>query len=117
MFATVINVVFAIAAALGTVALGLAFRELGVMKPNLPYMWSLVINKWFIVAVTLGFGSVFLRYAILRVQGVAQSAYFLQTSLIAVYLLAHFVLGEQFTPKAWVGVAMILVGSSLMGVR
>jgi len=117
MFVTFINVAFAIAAAVGTVALGLAFRDLGAFKVSLPYVVTLMLNKWFILAVSLGFGSMFLRYAILKAQGLAQSSYYLQTSLIAVYVLAYFVLGEQFTPRAGVGAVMILVGAFLIGMR
>jgi drug/metabolite transporter (DMT)-like permease len=117
MLAIIINVVFAVAAAIGTVALGLAFRELGSLKMTGPYMLSLATNKWFIVSVVLGFGSIFLRFAILKVQGVAQSSYYLQTSLIAVYALAYFVLGEQFSVKAGVGAVLILAGAFLIGVH
>jgi drug/metabolite transporter (DMT)-like permease len=117
MFPIIINIIFAVAAAIGTVALGLAFRDLGAMKFSLPFFWSLITNKWFIISVVLGFGSVFLRFAILKAQGVAQSSYYLQTSLIAVYILAYFVLGEQFTLKAGIGAILILGGAFLIGVR
>ena len=117
MLPIVINIVFAITAAVGTISLGLAFRELNAFKWSMPYLWSLTTNKWFLLALALGFGSVFLRYAILRVQGVAQSSYYLQTSLIAVYVLAVLVLGEQFTPRAGVGAILILVGAFLIGVH
>ena len=116
MFVIVINIVFVIAAAIGTVALGLAFRELGAFKLSIPYFCSLATNKWFVLALLLGFGSVFLRYAILKVQGVAQSSYYLQTSLIAVLLLSHFVLGEQFSIRAGVGIILVLIGSFFIGI-
>lgn len=117
MFLVLINIIFAIVAAAGTISLGLAFREMGTFRFTAPYFFSLVINKWFISATLLGFGSIFLRYAILKAQGVAQSSYYLQTSLIAVYLLAYFVLGEQFTIKAGIGSVLILAGATLIGVR
>jgi drug/metabolite transporter (DMT)-like permease len=117
MYAIIINVLFAFAAAIGTVALGLAFREIGVLKVSMPYLWALVSNKWFLLSIVLGLGSVFLRYAILKTQGVAQSSYYLQTSLIAVYALSYFVLGEQFSVKAGIGAFLILGGAFLIGVR
>jgi drug/metabolite transporter (DMT)-like permease len=117
MFVIVINIVFAIVAAIGTIALGLAFRELGAFKMSMPYFWSLVTNKWFLLSLVLGLSSIFLRYAILKMQGVAQSSYYLQTSLIAVYALAYLVLGEQFTIKAGIGAFFILVGAFLIGVK
>lgn len=117
MFAIVINIVFGIVAAFGTISLGLAFRDLGAFKLSIPYIWSLIINKWFLVAIILGFGSIFLRFAILKSQGVSQSSFFLQTSLIAVYVLAYFILGEQFTFKAWIGAILILIGAFLIGMK
>jgi drug/metabolite transporter (DMT)-like permease len=117
MLAIVINLVFAIAAAVGTVSLGLAFRQLGSLKLSPHYFVSLATNRWFFLAVVLGFGSVFLRYAILKIQGVAQSSFYLQTSLVAVAALAYFVLGEQFTLKTAAGAALIMVGAFLIGVH
>lgn len=116
MFVVVINVAFAVLAAVGTVSLGLAFRQRGTLEMSAPYLWSLVTNKWFLLALLLGFSSLFLRYAILKVQGLAQSSYYLQTSLIAVYILAYFVLGEQFTLKMGIGAVLILAGVTLIGI-
>jgi drug/metabolite transporter (DMT)-like permease len=116
MFAIVINVAFAVIAAVGTVSLGLAFRQRGALELSWPYLWSLLTNKWFIFALVLGFSSLFFRYAILKVQGLAQSSYYLQTSLIAVYILAYFVLGEQFTLKMGIGAILILAGVTLIGI-
>ena len=53
----------------------------------------------------------------MKVQGVAQSSYYLQTSLIAVYVLAYFVLGERFTLKAGIGAILILFGAFLVGAK
>jgi len=117
MYGIIINLIFSVAAAVGTVALGLAFKEFGAFKFSIPYLWSLATNKWFILALVFGFGSVFLRYAILKVQGVAQSSYYLQTSLIAVLLLSHFVLGEQFGIKSWIGAILILIGAFIIGLH
>lgn len=116
MFAVLINVSFAVLAAVGTVSLGLAFRQRGALELSVPYLWSLVTNKWFILALVLGFSSLFFRYAILKFQGLAQSSYYLQTSLIAVYILSFFVLGEQFTLKMGIGAILILAGVTLIGI-
>ena len=116
MFVVLINVSFAVLAALGTVSLGLAFRQRGALELSVPYLWSLLTNKWFIFALVMGFSSVFFRYAILKFQGLAQSSYYLQTSLIAVYILAFFVLGEQFTIKMGIGAILILAGVTLIGI-
>lgn len=116
MYAVLINVAFAVLAAVGTVSLGLAFREKGALELSVSYLWSLVTSKWFVLALVLGFSSVFLRYALLKVQGLAQSAYYLQTSLIAVYILAYFILGEQFTLKMGIGAVLILAGVTLIGI-
>jgi drug/metabolite transporter (DMT)-like permease len=117
MFEVAINVTFAVLAGIGTVALGLAFRQLGVLELSVQSLWALVTNKWFILALLLGFSSIFLRYAILRVQGLAQSSYYLQTSLIAVYVLSYFILGEQFTLRMGTGAILILMGATLIGLR
>jgi drug/metabolite transporter (DMT)-like permease len=116
MFAVLINVAFAVLAAVGTVSLGLAFRQRGALEVSVPYLWSLVTSKWFILALVLGFSSIFFRYALLKVQGVAQSSYYLQTSLIAVYILSYFVLGEQFTLRMGIGAVLILAGVTLIGI-
>ncbi len=116
MFAVLINVSFAVLAAVGTVSLGLAFRQRGALELSVPYLWSLVTNKWFILALVLGFSSLFFRYALLKFQGLAQSSYYLQTSLIAVYILSFFVLGEQFTIKMGIGAILILGGVTLIGI-
>ena len=115
MFEVVINITFAVVAAIGTVSLGLAFRQRGALELSVPYLWLLVTNKWFILAMVLGFSSLFLRYAILKVQGLAQSSYYLQTALIAVYILSYFVLGEQFTLRMGIGAILILAGVTLIG--
>ena len=117
MFEVAINVTFAALAAIGTVALGLAFRQIGALELSVLSIWTLVTNKWFIIAVLLGFSSMFLRYAILKAQGLAQSSYYLQTSLIAVYILSYFILGEQFTLRMGVGAILILIGATLIGIR
>ncbi|MGD9394749.1 MAG: hypothetical protein PVJ81_07355 [Dehalococcoidia bacterium] len=116
MFVVLINVSFAVLAAVGTVSLGLAFRQRGALELSAPYLWSLVTNKWFLLALVLGFSSVFFRYAILKFQGLAQSSYYLQTSLIAVYILSFFVLGEQFTVKMGIGAILVLAGVTLIGI-
>ena len=116
MFEVIINVAFAVLAAVGTVSLGLAFKQRGALELSVPYLWSLVTNKWFILALVLGFSSLFFRYAILKVQGLAQSSYYLQTSLVAVYILSYFVLGEQFTLRMGIGAILILAGVTLVGI-
>jgi drug/metabolite transporter (DMT)-like permease len=113
MFEVAINVVFAVLAGIGTIALGLAFRQLGALQLSASFLWSLVTNKWFILSVLLGFSSIFLRYAILKAQGLAQSSYYLQTSLIAVVILSYFILGEQFTLRMGIGAILIFLLSRI----
>lgn len=111
----VLNVAVAALAAINAIAWGYATREVGDPQPTLNFLLKLVFNKWFITAMASAFVAALLSYIVLREMGVLAGRFFLSLQTVATILACTLVLGEKLTIREWVGIALILVGITIIG--
>jgi len=111
----VLNILVALLAAINAIAWGYTIREVGDPQLSLSFLLKLVFNKWFILAMVSAFTASLLSYVVLRRLGILAGRFFLTLQLVAVILVALFVLGERPRPSVWMGVALIIAGVWLVG--
>ena len=112
-----VNLAIALLAAVNTVAWGFAIREVGDPKPSIEFLTRLVFNKWFIAAMASAFAASILSYIVLQRMGVLAGRFILATQMVATILAAYLVLGERLSLQGWIGIALIIAGTLLVGVR
>jgi drug/metabolite transporter (DMT)-like permease len=112
-----VNVAVALLAAVNTVAWGFCIREVGDPKLSIEFLTKLVFNRWFIVAMASAFTASILSYIVLQRMGVLAGRFVLTTQMVATTLAAYIVLGERLSLWSWIGIALIIAGTLLVGVR
>jgi len=110
-----LGLAIALLAALNSVCWGYAIREVGDPQLTLNFLFKLVFNKWFILAMMSAFFSALLSYTVLREMGVLVGRFFLSLGTIATILACMLVLGERPTIREWIGIVLIMVGVLLIG--
>jgi len=113
--AWILNIAIAVLAAINTVAWGYTIREVGEPSLSLEFLFKLIFNRWFILAITTAFVMSILSYAVLREMGVLVGRFFLSLGYIATILTGIFILHEKVTPFQWIGILLILIGITLLG--
>ncbi|WP_048078775.1 EamA family transporter [Desulfurococcus mucosus] len=111
----VLNIAIAVLAAVNTVFWGYTVREVGDPQLSLSFLLKLVFNKWFIAAIATALVASIMSYAVLREMGVLAGRFFLSLGTVATILAGTLILGEQLTWREWLGVALITVGTLLVG--
>ena len=71
-------------------------------------------RRWILLGVAVLIVEVVLYSGALRYLAVSTAFPITSLSFVMVTLLSHWLLGEQVTPLRWVGVGLILVGTSLI---
>jgi len=111
----VLNVAIAALSAVNAVAWGYATKEVGDPQLSMEFLFRLVFNKWFIIAMASAFLAALLSYVVLRDMGVLAGRFFLTIQLVAVILATTFILGEKPSARVWIGILMVIVGVILIG--
>lgn len=110
-----INFIIALLTAINVIAWGYAIRSVGNPEFSLRFIIKLILNKWYLLAISAAFVSSLLSYTILRSKGVLAGRYFLSLSHVATILTAVLVLGENLKPIEWIGLILVVIGVILIG--
>jgi drug/metabolite transporter (DMT)-like permease len=110
-----LGVLIALLSALNAICWGFAIREVGDPHLSLDFLLRLAFNKWYVLALASALAASFLSYVILREMGVLAGRFFLSLSMVATILACTLVLGEKLTLKEWIGIALVLVGITVLG--
>jgi drug/metabolite transporter (DMT)-like permease len=111
----IINILVALLAALNTIAWGYCIKEVEDPELSINFLFKLIFNKWFIMAMIFAFTASILGYAVLQKMGVLAGRFFLAIQSIAIVLTASLVLGERLSISQWLGIILIIVGVILIG--
>ena len=112
-----ISGIVALLAALNTYAWGLCIREVGGPYSKVDFLYKLVFNRWFILAMASAFAISLLSYVVLRRVGIIVGRFLLTIQLITTILVAHYVFGESISSKDFLGMIIIMIGIILLGVK
>jgi len=105
----------ALLTAINTICWGYAIRDVGDPQITLKFLFRLLINKWFILALISAFLASLLSYGVLKEMGILAGRFFLSLGIVATILACTLVLGEKLTVKELIGVTLITVGVILIG--
>jgi len=111
----ILGVIIALLSALNTIFWGYCIRDLGDPQLELSFLFKLVFNKWFILAMGTSFVAAVLSYAVLRQIGILAGRFFLSLGIVAMVLACTLVLGERPTWIEWIGILLIMIGVTLIG--
>jgi len=111
----ILGAIIVLLSALNTIFWGYCIRDLGDPQLELSFLFKLVFNKWFILAMGTAFVAAVLSYAVLRQMGVLAGRFFLSLGAVATVLACALVLGERPTLVEWIGILLIIAGALLIG--
>jgi len=111
----IINIIIAFLAAFSALCWGNVIKEVGAPNFTLRFLLTLVLNKYYIMAMASALMASMIRYTVLKEMGVLLGGFFLSLSTVATILTCVFILGEKITPRSWVGIALIMIGIILVG--
>jgi len=97
------------------VSWGYAIREVVDPQLTMGFLFKLVFNGFFILAIGATFMASLLSYAVISELGVLTGRFFLSLSVVATILVATLILGEHLTSREWARIALIVGGILLMG--
>jgi len=109
------NLTIAILSAVNAISWGFCVREVGDPQLSVGFLFKLVFNRWFILAMASAFAAALLSYVVIREMGVLVGRFFLSLGYVATILACLFVLHEKVAPQQWVGILLILAGIALLG--
>ncbi len=110
----IITILIAFLAAFSTLCWGKVIKEVGDPTFTLRFLLTLVLNKYYIMAMFSALMASMIRYTVLKEMGVLLGGFFLSLSTVAIILTSVFILGEKITPRSWVGIALIMIGIILV---
>jgi drug/metabolite transporter (DMT)-like permease len=110
-----LNIVISALAALNAVCWGYCIREVGDPQLTLNFLFRLIFNGWFILAMASAFAASLFSYVVLKEMGVLAGRFFLSLGIVTTILVCALILGERLTLREWVGIALIIVGALLVG--
>lgn len=111
----ILNATIAFLSVINVVAWGYAIKEVGDPRPSLDFVFRLVFNRYFMLAMISAFTASVLSYVILRELGVMAGRFFLSLSTLATIIAGVTILGEKYDVKTWVGAFLIFIGSLILG--
>ena len=113
----VIGVAVALLSALNAIFWGYCVREVGDPSLSPSFLFKLMFNKWFILAMASAFVVSLLSYVVLRKIGILAGRFFLTLQLVAVILASTLILGERPSIRVWMGVTLVVAGVSIIGLE
>lgn len=111
----ILNATIAFLSVINVIAWGHVIKEVGDPRPSLDFIFRLVFNKHFILAMISAFTASVLSYIVLRELGIMAGRFFLSLSIVASIIACITILGEKYDVKTWVGVFLIIIGSLILG--
>lgn len=110
-----VGFVYASLSAINAIAWGYTIRSVGEPQLSPSFLFKLLFNIYFIIAMGVAFVAAVLSYVVLREMGVLAGRFFLSLSLVATVLACVVVLGERPSLNEWVGVVLIILGVIILG--
>ena len=111
----VIGAAVALLSALNAIFWGYCIREVGDPSLSLDFLFKLVFNKWYILAITSAFIASLLSYFVLKEMGVLAGRFFLSLGIVATIIACVLVLDEKLALREWVGILLIVIGVLILG--
>ena len=100
---------------LNTLFWGLTLKEVGQPEISLKFFYTLVFNRWFILAMASGFSVSILSYWLYADLGVMLGRFFMTLSAIAIIIVGALVLKESINTEQAIGIVLIILGALLIG--
>jgi drug/metabolite transporter (DMT)-like permease len=100
---------------LNTLFWGRAIEEVGHPAVSLKFLYTLLFNWWFILAMVSGFSVSILSYWLYADMGVMLGRFFMTLSVIAIVIVGTLVLKESINIEQAVGMVLIILGALLIG--
>ncbi|MCX8204497.1 MAG: hypothetical protein N3H31_02455 [Candidatus Nezhaarchaeota archaeon] len=111
----VLGLAIAILSAIDAIAWGRAIGEVGDPHFSVGFLFKLITNKWYLLAMSLGFVISMLGYAVMREMGVLMGRFFISLSIVAIVLACTLVLKEPISLRELVGMLLIIAGVLIIG--
>jgi drug/metabolite transporter (DMT)-like permease len=100
---------------LNTLFWGWTIEEVGQPTVSLKFLYTLLFNRWFILAMASGFSVSILSYWLYAGMGVMLGRFFMTLSAIAIVIVGALALKESINIEQAVGMALIILGALLIG--
>lgn len=111
----VIALLYAALSAINAVAWGYTIRDVGSPELSISFLFKLLFNKYFILAMGAAFIAAVLSYVVLKEMGVLAGRFFLSINIVATILACTLILGERVGYREWIGIALISAGMLIIG--
>ena len=110
-----LGIVIAGLVGLNTLFWGWAIEEVGQPEVSLKFLYTLLFNRWFILAMASGFSVSILSYWLYADMGVMLGRFFMTLSAIAIVIVGALVLKESINIEQAIGMVLIILGALLIG--
>jgi len=100
-----LNVAIATLAALNAVSWGYSIRDVGDPQLSISFLFRLVFNKWFILAMAPAFLAALLSYIVLKKMEGLNGKVLSNTRGCTMILVCTLILKEKLTAREWVKIA------------
>jgi drug/metabolite transporter (DMT)-like permease len=110
-----LGIVIAGLVGLNTLFWGWAIEEVGQPIVSLKFLYTLLFNRWFILAMASGFSVSILSYWLYADMGVMLGRFFMTLSAIAIVIVGALILKESINIEQAVGMVLIILGALLIG--
>lgn len=110
-----LSIIYALVNVFVTLAWGLCIKDVGQITFTFESLIKLAFNKYFIAMAGLAASALFFKYVVLEKLGVLSGSFFLGLSIIPLIFVSWFLLGERPTPLTWIGIALVVLGTFLIG--
>lgn len=111
----VINTLFCLITAINYTLYALTFRRVGQAEVSFAYIFSVLTNPLFILALAMALCGSLLRMAVFSAFGVTRSAVVSEMTVIFTLILSFIVFREKLEPRFFVGSLFILIGIYIIG--
>lgn len=106
----IINTFFCFITALNYILYALTFRQVGQAEISFAYIFSVLTNPLFMLALGMALGASLLRMAVFSAFGVTRSAVVSEMTVIFTLILSFLVFREKLGSRFLIGSVIILIG-------
>lgn len=105
-----VNTVFCLITAVNFTLYALTFRQVGRAEISFNYVFSVLTNPFFVLALAMALLGSVLRMAVFTAFGVMRSAVVSEMTVVLTLVLAFLVFREKLDLRFFVGTGFILIG-------
>jgi drug/metabolite transporter (DMT)-like permease len=110
-----LGIVIAGLVGLNTLFWGWTIEEVGQPTVSLKFLYTLLFNRWFILAMASGFSVSILSYWLYADMGVMLGRFFMTLSAIAIVIVGALILKESINIEQAIGMVLIILSALLIG--